>query len=124
MNVTTFFSKNLKYITYILLFLLFIKYVQGCNRNMYIRKIEKENTHLVDSMTSLRESEKAQLLMELQLAKDSIKELNYEVKLAQTRAKEAERRAAAVQRTAERVRRNTTIKIENKSDKDTVSVQK
>jgi hypothetical protein len=122
MNVEIYFQKNLKYITLIILALFFIKSFQSCNRNMSIRKLTKENTYLVDSLNVMHSTEKTQLIIELGEAKDSIQELNYEVKLAKNKEIQANKRADAVQSTAEKIRENTTIKIENKSRTDTVSI--
>ncbi len=117
-----FIQKNLKYIALIFLALFLLKSSQSCNRNMAIKKLTKENTYLVDSLETMHGTEKTQLILELENANDSIKELNYEVKLAKAGENAANRRANAVQSTAEKMRKNTTIKIENKSETDTVSV--
>lgn len=124
MDVQQFFKKNLRYIAMILLALFFIKSFQSCNRNMQVRKLEKEIVYLNDSLTTMHGSEKTLLLQENLELKDSIKDLTYQVKLANSEKEAAIERANAVQRTAERVRENTTIKIENRSDKDTVSIDK
>jgi len=122
MDVQQFFKKNLRYITLIILALFFIKSFQSCNRNMQVRKLEKEIVQLNDSLSTMHGTEKAFLIEQLEVAEDSIKELNYQVKLANAERDAANKRADAVQSTAERVRENTTIKIENKSETDTVSV--
>lgn len=124
MNVETFFKKNLKYITLILLALFLIKSSQSCNRNMANKRLTKENTYLVDSLNTMHGTEKSQLLIELRDIQDSIQKLNYEVKLANAERDAANRRADAVQSTAEKIRENTSITIENKSKTDTVSVDK
>ena len=124
MDVQHFFKKNLKYITLIILALFFIKSFQSCNRNMMVNKLEKEIIYLNDSLSTMHGSEKSQLLLELREANDSIQELNYELRLAQDRVDAANKRADAVQSTAERIRDNTTITIENKSEEDSVSVKK
>ena len=114
MNVETFFKKNLKYITIILLALFLIKSSQSCNRNMANKRLTKENTYLVDSLTTMHTSEKGVYLLQLQNCSDKVKELEYEVKLANAEIVAANRRADAVQSTAEKVRDHTTktIKIE------------
>jgi len=122
MDVQQFFKKNLRYITLIILALFFIKSFQSCNRNMQVRKLEKEIVQLNDSLSTMHGTEKAFLIEQLEVAEDSIKELNYQVKLSNAERDAANKRADAVQSTAERVRENTTIKIENKSETDTVSV--
>jgi len=125
MDVPTFFKKNLRWITLALLALFFVKSFQSCNRNMEVKKLDKEIIILNDSLTSMFGSEKATLVLELQECKDSNRELQYEVKLAESERDAANRRANAVQSTAEKIRENTTIKIENKnSEKDTISINK
>jgi len=125
MNAETFFKKNLKYVALILLFLFFIKSFQSCNRNMQVKKLNKENTYLVDSLTTMHTTEKGEYLIQLQECGDKVKELEYEVKLANSERDAANKRADAIQSTAERIRDNTTIKIENKnSERDTISVDK
>jgi len=124
MDTHQFFKKNLRYITIILLALFFVKSFQSCNRNMQVNSLKREIVYLNDSLSTAYGTEKTQLVLELQQANDSIKELNYLVKIAKTEKEAAEKRADAVQNTAERVRRNTTIKIENKNtEKDTISVE-
>jgi len=122
MDVPTFFSKNLKWITLIVVALFFIKSFQSCNRNMTIKKMDKEIVHLNDSLSTMFGTEKETLVLRLMDCEDDIQRLEYEVKLANSERDAANRRADAVQSTAEKIRDNTTIKIENKSDKDTVSI--
>lgn len=124
MDVQHFFKKNLRYITLILLALFFIKSFQSCNRNMQVKKLEKEIIYLNDSLSSMHGSEKTLLIQENLQLKDSIKDLRYQVKIAETERDAAKERADAVQSTVSKIRENTTIKIENKSDKDTVSIDK
>ena len=124
MNVETFFKKNLKYITIILLALFFIKSFQSCNRDMANTRLEKENTQLVDSLTYMHNTEKGMYVIQLKNCSDQIQELQYEVKLANAERDAADRRANAVQSTAEKIRENTSITIENKSKQDTVLIDK
>jgi limonene-1,2-epoxide hydrolase len=124
MDVQQFFKKNLRYITLILLALFLLKSMQNCNRNMEVRKLEKEIVYLNDSLTTIHGSEKTLLLQENLNLKDSIKDLAYQVKLSEAERDAANKRADAIQSTASKIRENTTIKIENKSDKDTISVNK
>ena len=91
---------------------------------MTISKLEKEKTYIVDSLHSMYQSDLETLKIELLMAKDSILVLNYEVKLAAKGESSANERANAVQSTAEKIRENTKITIENKSVSDTVSVKK
>ena len=122
MNVETFFKKNLKYIAVILLALFFIKSFQSCNRDMANKRLIKENAQLIDSLSIMHGTEKSTLMLQLSECEDENQRLEYEVKLANSEKEAANRRANAVQSTAEKIRENTTIKIENKSETDTVSV--
>jgi len=125
MDVQQFFKKNLKYIVLILLALFFIKSFQSCNRSMTIKKLDKEIVYLNDSLNIIHGTEKEALIIELRDCNALNKELEYEVKLANSERDAANKRADAVQSTAEKIRENTTIKIENKnSEKDTISVDK
>jgi hypothetical protein len=123
MDVQQFFKKNLKYVALILLALFFIKSFQSCNRNMTIKKQDKELVYLSDSLSVMAETTEVALLLQLRDCEDSNQELEYEVKLANAESDAANKRADAVQSTAEKIRKNTTIKIENKSTEDTVSVE-
>jgi len=125
MDVQVFFKKNLKYVALILLALFFIKSFQSCNRNMTIKKMDKEIVHLNDSLNVMFGTEKEALIIELRDCNAAKQELEYEVKLANAERDAADKRADAVQSTAEKIRDNTTIKIENKnSEKDTILVNK
>jgi len=122
MDVQVFFKKNLKYVTLIFLALFFIKSFQSCNRNMTIKKMDKEIVYLNDSLNTMHGTEKEALIIELKNCNAAKQELEYEVKLANAEKESANKRADAVQSTAEKIRDNTTIKIENKSSKDTISI--
>jgi hypothetical protein len=124
MAAKQFLEKNQKYIVLILLALFFIKTFQSCNRNMTVNKLNKEIVYLTDSLNTMMTNETGMLLLELNKAKDSIKTLHYEVKLAQSKEISANNRADAIQSTAAKIRENTTIKIENNSHRDTVSTNR
>jgi limonene-1,2-epoxide hydrolase len=121
MDIQEFFKKNIRYVALILLALFFVKSFQSCNRNMQVKKLEKEIVYLNDSLTNIHGSEKSDLLLELRVAEDSISELNYLVKIANSEKNAAERRAEAIQSTAEKIKGNTTIRIESRSEKDSIS---
>ena len=87
-------------------------------------RLEKENTYLVDSITTMHTTEKGAYLIQIKDCIDDVKRLEYEVKLANAERDAANRRANAVQSTAEKIRENTSITIENKSKEDTVSIDK
>lgn len=124
MKANEFIKKNQKYILIIAISLFFIKSFQSCSRNMTIKKLDKEIVYLSDSLTTMMNNETGTLVLQLQEAEDSIKELNYEVKLAKASADHANKRANAVQSTASKIRENTTIKIENNNRNDSISVDK
>jgi len=124
MNTETFFSKNLKYIALILLALFLIKTTQSCNREMANKRMVKENAYIVDSLNTIIDTDKGTYILQLEECNDKVQELEYEVKLANSEKEAANRRANAVQSTAEKIRENTSITIENKSIQDTVSVDK
>ena len=119
----SFIEKNLVYITIIVVFLFIFKTTQSCNRNMKNIKLTNDIEYLQDSLNIFHGSEKTLLLEQLDIADDSIKELNYELRLAKDRVDAANRRANAIQSTAEKIKDNTNITIENKSEKDTVVVK-
>ena len=118
MNLETFFKKNSKYVILVFVVLFLLKTVQSCNRNMTIKKLTKNNIELSDSLNTEHDVEKAELNKQLLIAKDSIKELNYEVKLAKAGESAAQDKADAVQSTAEKIRENTTVKIETNPKKN------
>lgn len=123
MSPKQFLEKNQKYVVLILLSLFFIKSFQSCSRNMEVKKLNKEITYLSDSLNTMMSNETGELVTKLNKAHDSIKTLNYEVRIAQSKENSANRRANAIQSTAEKIRENTTIKIENNSRPDTSSVK-
>lgn len=99
-----FFTKNMKWIALVLLLLLLFKFMQGCNRNMGYSIKEKQYTHTIDSLnnkyTNLKEE-----------SKDTIKKLNFELRLQSEKAGDADKRATAVQSVAEKMRANTTVNV-------------
>jgi len=123
MNVQDFLKKNIRYVLILFIALFLLKSFQSCNRNMTIKKLNKEIVYLNDSLTNTLSQTRGDLLKKIQIANDSIKELNYEVKLAKTKEAYANDRANAVQSTASKIRENTTIKIENNSYKDSISIK-
>jgi hypothetical protein len=111
-------KKNLKYITLILMALLFIKTFQSCNRKMALRVTETNLTEERDSLLTIKDeviSEKNLVIDSLEseiLTRDFlIKDLYNDLEIAGVKVDEAQRRADAVQRTAERVKSNTTIEV-------------
>lgn len=124
MTAEIFFKKNIKYIVFILFFLFIIKSFQSCNRNMTIKKLNKEIVNLNDSLSTTYGIEKETLVLQLRECEKEVQKLQYDVKLAESEKNAANRRADAVQTTASKIRENTTIKIENNSIKDTIKVNK
>lgn len=93
-------EKNIKWVAIVLTVLFVFKTVQSCNRGAKINTMDKKHTQTVDSLKSKNET-----------AQDSIKRLNFELKLASERVKSATERANAVQSTAEKMKANTTVVV-------------
>ena len=106
-----FFSKNMKWILLVVFILFFVKTFQSCNRNMTIGHLNEEIIHLNDSLSATYGTEKESLLLQLRECEKTNTQLEYEVKLAESRRDEANKRADAVQSTAEKTRSNTTSTI-------------
>lgn len=111
-----FFKNNYKTIIFVLFLLFSIKSFQSCLRKTKIDKVEKNMTQQCDSLVQVRLEHEKELLNEVQLLKDSVKSLVYELKVAGVKAYAAEERARAIQTTAEKIKTNTTIKIEQEKD--------
>lgn len=101
---TQFFDKNMKWIALALLFLLALKSVQSCNRNMRLNISSGEYIYAIDSLENKYDSY-------YELTQDSIKKLNFELKLAKEHAKSADDRAQAVQSAVEKLKSNTTTTV-------------
>jgi len=99
-----FFSKNLKWITLILLFLFLFKSMQSCNRNTMLSMSQQQYIDIIDSL----ENKFNKLEKESQ---DSIKKLNFQLTLEKEKASSADKRAEAVQNAVEKTRYNTTTNI-------------
>ena len=119
-----FFKKNMKWILLGVTILFISKFVQSCNRGMVITNLQNDITVLTDSLKTTSEEREQILRLQLDECKDEVTKYKHEVEIAKTRADAAEKRADAVQSTYEKTRANTTVTIENKSEKDTVSVNK
>lgn len=93
-------SKNLKWITIVLFFLLCIKTFQSCSRSASLRNTEKKSKIIIDSLNK-----------EI-LSKDFlIIDLKNELKIAGVKYDEAQKRAEAVQKTVSSIKTNTTIEV-------------
>lgn len=119
-----FLTKNMKWILIVVSFLLIIKFVQSCNRDMTITTMTNEITHLEDSLSSMYGTEKATLLLQLKDCNTEKTQLEYEVKLANSQRDGANKRADAVQSTAEKTRSNTTSTIVVKGAEEVVDTAK
>jgi len=95
-----FFSKNLKWITLALFVLFMIKSIQSCNRGMKLRISNDAYTKQIDSINNLYKN-----------GQDSIKKLNFELKLSKERAEFAEEKSKAIQNTVEKLKANTTTTV-------------
>jgi len=119
-----FFKKNMKWIVLILFVLFMVKTVQSCNRDMSITNLNKEITHLNDSLSTMFGTEKETLILELQDCKEKVVQAEHERDIYKTRAEGAERSETNMRQTLRDFKANTTITIEDKSGKDTVSIKK
>jgi hypothetical protein len=124
MTPQEFFKKNNKWILLVVSVLFVIKSVQSCNRNMVIQVKETEIVNLQDSLSTMFGTEKEELVLQLRDCEAEVVKYKHQADIANTRAEAAERRADAVESTASKIRENTTIKIENNSSRDTISVNK
>jgi len=104
MTPQEFFNRNLKWLALALLFLLVFKSMQSCNRNISLSMSTKQYIHQIDSL-------KKQYVDYREVTQDSIKKLNFELKLANQRAKSSDERASAVQRAVEKIKSNTTVVV-------------
>lgn len=95
-----FFSKNMKWFTLALLFLFLFKFTQSCNRKTKLDMGTKQYIEQIDSLKNLYIN-----------SQDSIKKINFELKLAKEQAKGANDRASAVQNAVEKLKSNTTITV-------------
>jgi len=104
MTPQQFFDKNLKWFTLVLFILLLFKSVQSCNRNTIKSMSEKQYVHQIDSLKKLHIDYRED-------AQDSIKRLNFELRLATEKTKSANEKATAVQNAVEKLKSNTTITV-------------
>lgn len=101
---SSFFAKNMKWFALALLFLFLFKSVQSCNRNMQINMGSKKYIEQIDSLSKEYKEYK-------ETTQDSIKKLNFELKLANEHANSANQRAEAVQSAVEKIKSNTTTTV-------------
>jgi hypothetical protein len=119
-----FFKKNMKWILLVVIILFVSKFVQSCNRGMVITTMETEIVQLNDSLNTILETTEESLLLQLQECKEDVVKAEHERDIYKTRAEAAERSENNMRETLRNFKANTKITIENKSDKDTVSVNK
>ena len=99
-----FFSKNMKWIALALFFLLLFSSIRSCNRKMQLSMGTKQYVEQIDSLKNLYSNYREE-------TQDSIKKLNFELKLAKEHAKAADDRASAVQNAVEKIKSNTTTTV-------------
>jgi len=99
-----FFSKNLKWITLILLFLLALKTMQSCNRKTLLSMEKGDYIEQIDSLQNLYDNYYKE-------SQDSIKKLNFQLELAQEKVNSANDRANAVENAVEKIKANTTTTV-------------
>jgi hypothetical protein len=99
-----FFSKNMKWIALGLLFLLLFSSIKSCNRKMQLNMGTKQYTQQIDSLKTLLNKTRED-------DNDSIKKLNFELRLATQRENSANEKASAVQSAVEKIKSNTTTTV-------------
>jgi hypothetical protein len=113
-----FLKKHYSKVIIILLILFLIKNFQSCVRKSNLNKLEKNLTGQCDTLMIEKNIVINELKEENEILKDSIKFLTYEIRVAGIKVDEASKRADAVQSAVEKVKTNTTIKIENQKNND------
>lgn len=101
---TEFFQKNMKWLLLAAICLLMMKTVQSCSRKMQINAGSKQYIEQIDSLQHLYNGYYKE-------SQDSIKKLNFELRIAEQDAKSANERATAVQTAVEKIKSNTTITV-------------
>ena len=99
-----FFSKNMKWIALGLFFLFTFKSIQSCNRDTLLSMDKKQYVHVIDSLTTKYNTY-------YKISQDSIKELNFELRMAKKSVESANDKANAVQSAVEKIKSNTTITV-------------
>jgi len=115
-----FFSKNMKWFALILLILLGLKSAQSCNRKTLLNMEKGVYIEQIDSLQTLHNRYYSE-------SQDSIKKLNFELRLANEKVIAAQERVDAIERTVERIRANTTTNVVVKGAeevKDTTEIKK
>jgi len=99
-----FFSKNMKWIALALFFLLLFSSIKSCNRKMKLDIGSKQYIEQIDSLQTLYDNCRED-------SQDSIRKLNFELKLANEQVKSANDKAMAVQNAVEKIKSNTTTTV-------------
>jgi len=100
-----FFTRNIKWFTIAFFCLFLFKNIQSCNRKTALNMGVSQYIEIIDSLENKYNTY-------YQISQDSIKVLNFELKLAVEQAKAANQKAEAVQNTIERIKQNTTITVQ------------
>lgn len=116
-----FILKHYKSIIFGLGFIILFQFMQGCLRNSSHEREIKKIVHINDSI----QNKKDLLILEkdsiIKVQKEDIIYLEYELKVAGVKVDAAEARAKAVQKTAEKIKQNTTIKIQADTSKTKIN---
>ena len=126
-----FFSKNMKWIALVLFILLSFKTIQSCNRDTLLNIESSQYVEEIDSLKTAHniEVDSLQDVYDIYYDKsqDSIKELNYGLRLAGSQVTAANDKADAVENAVEKIRANTTTTVVFKGAeevKDTTKIEK
>jgi uncharacterized protein YegP (UPF0339 family) len=99
-----FFNKNAKWFVLVLLALFIFKSIQSCNRGTSLGIDKKQYIHKIDSLENRYSTY-------YKTSQDSIKELNFLLKLANQQVRLVNDRADAIQHAVESVKSNTTVVV-------------
>ena len=99
-QLETFFKKNMIWFFVIVSLLFCFKSIQSCNRDNKIIKLEKQNVYNIDSLNKIIANKNVKII-----------ELSLELKSAGDMLDMANQRANSIQSTAEKITKNTTVKI-------------
>ncbi len=111
MTPQQFLDKNMKWFALIFLLLLGFKSVQSCNRNMKLNITSGQYIHQIDSL------KRDNFILERECS-DTIKKLNFELRLKDEQVKAAEKNANDVKNAVQSVKQNINLNIKG-AEQDT-----
>lgn len=104
MTPAQFLEKNYKWFALAFLALFIIKSIQSCNRGTQLRMSSSDYIEKIDSLEKT-------LNIQSKYCQDSIRSLNFELRMEREKAESADQRANAVQNAVEKIKSNTTTTV-------------